>query len=60
VYYLLQFPLSAKFEQFLSEAEFDLIMKRMRPWVVKCKDIEELGLTIDVVTSLMGQLKWGG
>ena len=37
------------FEAFRRENEFDLLSKRVRPWIVGCTDFHDLCMSIDAV-----------
>ena len=37
-----------KFQVFRRESEYDMLVKRIRPWIVGCNEIEELCRCIDI------------
>lgn len=43
----------SRFEAFRRENEFDLLSKRIRPWIVGCTDFQDLCMSIDAVNQVM-------
>jgi len=44
-----------KFEVFRRENEYDMLVKRIRPWIVGCVEIEELCRCIDIFSQYSNQ-----